>query len=518
MVKVAKERGKVTNEKYEFFLVKQKDGKLLKIFYDSQQGICYQILMKYGWSEKKSIYKESFEYFYVLEELDEKIHIFCQDICGDIILCTLEGQGWKHKTLLHMKYDIIMPIHIRALFSLQDIHLLYNVVDKHTYSEMLVHQVAKDGVLWSCPQIIFKLDCYSRVYYRICQECKSNIILLSTMLAGVYQLISRSFHIIEGRWGKEEVIYMSPLPYIDFTFCLEENRKHYLFITQDDHVNRVIYQYKEVGLQKNTILFQYEKINSCTLILYNRVLWALWICDNKIYGCFSTDYGKNFSNPRVYRHFDKELPVKVLYQEYLADNQNNYFINEIYVMNVNGQEQLLLPELLEAPIDTEVENNKDLEHKVENSIFKKEELKKYFSKVKVLKREKEELELKLNQAYEELRTLKEDIQYEKSQISNLKYKFYIEKEKLKSYINDNDMLRRRNSFLEQKILLSDKEKILVEKKLDEKEKENEYLKQQINVKSAGDLSDAEEIKTRNENEIPKNARFSLIKWLFDDEL
>lgn len=518
MVKVAKERGKVTNKKYDFFLVKQKDGKLLKFCYDSQQGICYQILMKYGWSEKKSLYKESFEYFYVLEEGNGKIHIFCQDICGDLILCTLEGQGWKHKTLLHMKYDIITPIHIRAFFCSQDIHLLYNVVDKHTYSEVLVHQVAKNGVLWSCPQIISKLDCYSRVYYRICQDCKSNIILLNTMVAGVYQLISRSFHIIEGRWGKEEVIHMSLLPYIDFTFCVEENRKHYLFITQDDHVNRVIYQYKEVGLQKNTILFQYEKINSCTLILYNRVLWALWICDNKIYMCFSTDYGKNFSSPRVYMHFDKVLPVKVLYQEYLADKQNNHFINEIYAVNVNGQEQLFLPELLEASIDTEVEKNKNFEHKVENSTFKKEELKNYFSKVKILKREKEELELKLKETYEELRTLKEDMQYEKNQISNLKYKFYNEKEKINIYMYDNDILKKKNSCLEQMLLQKDKEKILMEKKLDEKEKENENLKQQMNVKSAEDLSDTEEAKTRNENQIPKHVRFSLIKWLLDDEV
>lgn len=326
----------MTNKKYECYLVKQKDGALLKFCYDSQRGIYYQILIKQIWSEKKSIYKESFEYFYVLEEWNGRIHVFCQDICGNLILCTLEGKEWKYKILLHMKYDVIMPIYFRAFFYSDDIHLLYNIVDKHTYSEVLVHQIAKNGVQWSSPQIITKLD-YYRFPYRIYQYCKSNLVLLNTMLAGVYQLTSRNFHIIEGRWGKQEVIHKSLLPYIDFTFCVEENRKHYLFITQDDQVNRVIYQYKEIGLQKNIILFQHEKIDSCLLRLSNKILWALWICGNKLYGCISTNYGQNFSSPRIYRHFDKGLPAKVFYQEYSANKQNVYTSHEIYAMNLNGE-------------------------------------------------------------------------------------------------------------------------------------------------------------------------------------
>ncbi len=68
------------------------------------------------------------------------------------------------------------------------------------------------------------------------------------------------------------------------------------------------------------------------------------------------------------------------------------------------------------------------------------------------------------------------------------------------------------------LLQKDKEKILMEKKLDEKEKENENLKQQMNVKSVENLSNLKEAKTKNENTFPKHVRFSLIKWLLDDEI
>jgi len=234
-------------------------------------------------------------------------------------------------------------------------------------------------------------------------------------------------------------------------------------------------------------------------MLYNEILWALWICDNKLYGCFSKDYGQNFSNYKIYKLFDNILPKKVVYQEYLENNNNNFFINEIYVMNLNGDIQLFLHEILDTSEESKLQKNKSLFKKNERLNLKKKNSKIHFEKIEIIKKEKVELQLKLNKAYEELKALSEDIKYEKSQVSNLKYKFYSEKEKLKSYINDN-------------------EKILTEKKLAEKEKENEKLKQQMTHECIENLSDSEEDKIKDKNNIPKHVRFSLIKWLFDDEL
>lgn len=506
----------MSNEKYDYYLIKQKDGRLLKFCYDNQLGIYYQTLIKQRWSEKQSIYKESFSHFYVLGDKNGSINVFCQDICGNIILCILEERKWNYKILLHMKYDIIMPIYIRTFFSSDNIHLLYNIVDKRTYSEKLVHQFSNDGINWSYPQIVTKLD-YYRFPYRIFQDCKSNLAILNTMLAGVYQLTSRNFHAIEGNWGKEEVIHTSLLPYIDFTFCVEENRKHYLFITQDDQINRVIYQYKEIGLQKNTVLFQNEKIDSCLLVLSNNILWALWICENKLYGCLSTNYGQNFSSPRVYQYFDKKLPVKVFYQEYSENNENMYIAREIYVINLNGEEELFLQELLENSVATEVDDNGNLKTKVQDRDCEIKELKDCFNKFKILKEEKEELKERFKSAEIELRRLNETIEYQKNQISRLQYQFYKEKEKNKLYMQDNNRLKEKNDYLERKLLLKDKEKISLEKKLTENRKENESLKQQLNLMKIENLHDLERTLKKSNNESPRQAKFSLVNWLFNDE-
>ena len=92
----------MTNGKYIYFFVKEKKGGLLKFSYDRKLGIYYKILRGEKWSEEKGVYKDSFEYFYVLEDERGIINLFCQDISGDIILCKLENEKWTYKTILYI--------------------------------------------------------------------------------------------------------------------------------------------------------------------------------------------------------------------------------------------------------------------------------------------------------------------------------------------------------------------------------------------------------------------------------
>ena len=98
----------------------------------------------------------------------------------------------------------------------------------------------------------------------------------------------------------------------------------------------------------------------------------------------------------------------------------------------------------------------------------------------------------------------------------MQYQFYKEKEKFKSCTNDKDILKEKNSYLENKLLLKDKEKASIEKKLAEKEKENESLKQQIDIIRDQNLFNSEKSIKESINDSSKQARFSLIKWMFDD--
>lgn len=474
------------NKKYDYFLVRNKDKKLVRFSYNIGLGIYYQIFINKKWSEKKTVYKESFEYFYLIEDFNHNINIFCQDICGDIIICTLEGREWKYKTLFYMKYNVITPIEVKGFFYKDKVNILYNIVDKYSNLEVLVHQSYNKLKKWTAPEIITKLDCHSNLSYDISQNYKYNVILINTMSSGIYKLISRTFNISRNSWGKEKIIYISRLPYIDFSFCISENRSHYLIITEENQLNIVIYQYremklnKETRLQKNIILFEQEKVDSCVIMLLDKVLWALWISNSKLYGCFSTNNGQDFSNPVVYRTFDNIVPVKAYYQEYIGDKENSYINNEIYVFNFNEEVHLFLNELLENQVILEEDNdnnslitnlkdiiyeNKSINYKGENLDYKDKKVQECCKKVESINIEKEKLQKKLKVANgeikklnEEIKILNETINKQKTQISNLQYKFYKEKDKINIGIKENSILEEKNNYLKNKLLLKDKEK------------------------------------------------------------
>lgn len=525
----------MNDQKYNCFLVMSTKKNLLRFSYSTSLGIYYQVFINGKWLDKKIIYKESFENFYVIEDFKGNINILCQDVCGDVILCTLDEKDWKYKTLLYMKHNETMPIKVKAFFSRDKIHLLYNFIDNNKDLEKIVYQPYEELNKWASAEDIIKVDCYSSLSYYISQSYKYSVILINTMSFGIYKLSSRVLDLSKNIWGKEIVIYISRLPYIDFSFCVVENRSHYLIITEENKLNVVIYQYKEIlldkemELQKNIILFEEEKVDSCIIMTLDKVLWALWISNKKLYGCFSTNNGQDFSNPEVYKIFNNKMPTKVCYKEFTGEEENKYRDNEIYISNYKGEVHLFLDELLDAQVALDIDNinklstnfndidykdrdinHKDIECNSKSLNYTNREVKDYcmelesFNIEKLQKKLKDQTE-KIIKLDNEIKILNDNISKQKNQLSNLQYKFNKEKERLSISIKENNMLKEKNDYLENKLLLKDKEKVSIEERLLEKNKENESLRQEINERKFNN-------KDKNRGE-----KFSIKKWIFDNK-
>lgn len=516
----------MNEKKYNCFLVKDTEKNLLKFSYNTKFGIYYEKSINGKWQEKEVVYKESFENFYVMEGYDGSINIFCQDVCGDIILCTLEENLWEYKTILYMKHNEITPIEVKAFFSRKKMHFLYNLINEKDDIEMIIHQSCKGLSNWTSSEMLINIDCYSSLNYYISQSYNSCVMLINNIKEGIYKLSSRVFNLYKNLWEKEIVIYISRSPYKDFSFCVLENRSHYLIVTEENDLDILIYQYKdiltdkEIEMQKNIILFEHERIDSCIVLNLDNILWALWISDKKLYGCFSKNNGQDFSNPLVYKSFDNIMPEKANYKEFIHE-ENKYIDNEIYIFNHNGEVYLFLYELLLPQITLDINNSnkyisceyissennninyKDIEDKSKNSISKIKEVKGNFTKFEVFNIEK--LEEKIKEQNEKIRKLNNDIVNQENQLLSLKYKLNKEKEKVFIINEENNTLKEKKEYLEKKMLLKDKEKLSIESKLVEKNKENEYLKQRIN-----------EINS-NKKDKSKGEKFSIKKWIFDNK-
>jgi hypothetical protein len=493
---------------------------MLKFCYDKKLGIYYQEFFDGIWTEIKVAYKECFNNFYVFQVQEECIYILCQDICGDIILCTLENKECKKRVLLHMRQNIITPLYIRAFVCMDSFHLLYSLIDRYNKYELLIHQNLINNTKWSTPRILTSLDDYNTAPFYMTQDNNSTL-LLYTSFSDTHKLIVRKFYGAENRWEKEVTVYESDLPYLDYSLIYESNRIHYLFITQEEKINKVIYGFSEEENFNNFEMFCEKRIESCLLLLRNKVLWILWVCDYKLYGCYSLDNGKSFSEPIIYGCFETSLPIKIFYQEFLENNENYFALNQTYVMNSNVIGQFFLEKLLDTIPMSELTEEEYIENILEDkncSINElKEHLRNLYKRVEILKTEKSEIELALKNSKGEITNLTEAFEKKENEISFFREELKTQKDKEKFYLKDNKKLKEENNSLEQKLIEKNREKTLMEKKLSSKDHENTILKQQAESIKQQLAAFIEETSERIKNKKNEKEKFSIIKWLFDDE-
>lgn len=377
---------------YNDFLIRKKDRSLLRFSYDDEHGIYYEEINKRE-TKKNIVYKEIFRYFYVTEDMNENVNVICQDICGDIILCIFINGSWKYKTLFYIKYNFITPINVKGFFLKRDFKVLYYL---DSDSKNLFFNDNSNNY----PIAIYSENNCMNINFNILKVNNKAFVIINTTSLGIYKLLLKEFSIKDNNFIRNKIIYISKNQYIDYSYSINENQIHFLIIDNEHKKNSIIYTKSNIKNEKNShediILFEGEStISSCLIIQIKEVLWALWISENKLYGCYSLNSGEDFAEPLIYMDLTEKFIKKI---DLIEGNKNK----EIYVIEKNGHLNLFLEELLED------KNNIDIDYKEisYSPIIKNSEL---------------------NTTNDEIKKLKEIVNKQRSQILNLEYKLYSEK-------------------------------------------------------------------------------------------
>ena len=153
------------------------------------------------------------------------------------------------------------------------------------------------------------------------------------------------------------------------SFCIRNNKVHSLIVIDEDKRKSIIYKNniidKDEQLQREIILFQDKDISSCLILELDNSIWALWISEKKLYGCYSLDLGENFSNPSIYSYIIEDIR-KI---QFIEGEENK----EIYIKEINGKIILFLEELLKdkKPLNT-IPKEKEIVYnlkEIENSVL-----------------------------------------------------------------------------------------------------------------------------------------------------
>lgn len=373
---------------YNDIIIKTKDKDLLKFSYDDEIGIFYETINNNKKSKKNIILKQSFKYFYVTEDFNRNVNLICQDIIGNITLCILEDDTWKFKTLFCIKHNFIMPINVKGFYLNKDFKFLFNSDND------LKNIYFKDKFNTSLEKIYSENNNID-IDYSILEGSNYISLIIHSISFEMYKLVLKSFKKDENTWSENKIIYITNHPYVDTSYCITNNIVHFLIAVNEEKTKSIIYKNinldKNEKLQRETIIFENENISSCLIIKLKEVLWALWISDNKLYGCYSINFGEDFSKPLVYKILKEENIKKVSYIE-------NYENKEIYINENNDCINLFLEEILNNEFLLEI-NYKEISYKL---------------------KEKEEI----NIFNKEIKKLKEIVNKQRSQIMKLEDKLY----------------------------------------------------------------------------------------------
>ncbi|MGG7057317.1 hypothetical protein ACQPUZ_03390 [Clostridium tertium] len=370
-------------------LIKTKDRRLLRFSYDDKYGIYYEEINKKE-TKKNIVYKESFRYFYVTEDMNRNVNVICQDIRGDIIICIFMDGSWKYKTLFYIKYNFITPINVKGFFLERNLKIIY-YLDSDSKNLYL-----NDSSNYST--IIYSENNGLDIRFNILQENNKAFVILNSTSYGIYKLILKEFSIEDKGFIRDKIIYISRNQYIDYSYSISKNQIHFLMVVNEEKKKSIIYKkINIVGGKKfyeDIILFENEKITSCLIIELKGFLYALWISENKLYGCYSLSSCEGFSEPFIYMDLGEIFIKKI---ELIEENKNK----EIYVMESNGDINLFLEDLIEDRHTLDIDYKEIAYSSTQNS--------------------------ELNSANEEIKNLKEIVNKQRSQILNLEYKLYSEK-------------------------------------------------------------------------------------------
>lgn len=377
----------MSSEFYNDVLIKTKYEDLLRFSYDDRYGIYYENINKEE-IKKNIVYKKSFKYFYVTEDINGNVNVICQDLCGDIILCVSINGSWKYKTLFYMKYNFITPINVKGFFLEKDLKIIY-YLDNDTKN--LYFNEGSNNY----PNKIYSENNCLDIKFNILKDNNRAFVIVNSISLGIYKLILKEFNTKEKVFKKDKVIYIAKNQYIDFSYLISRDKVHFLIIVNEDKKNSIIYKKINIVDEKifyeDIILFENKKITSCLIIELNKALYALWISENKLYGCYSLNLGEDFSEPIVYMDL-REVFIKKI--QLIEENKNK----EVYVLESDGHINLFLEDIIKDNYTLDI-NYKEISYiQTKNS--------------------------GLNINNEEITKLKKFVNKQKSQILNLEYKLY----------------------------------------------------------------------------------------------
>ncbi|WP_026486156.1 hypothetical protein [Caldanaerobius polysaccharolyticus] len=295
------------------------------IFYISDSTLFYKKIQNSAVAEVKLI-KEPVLYYDVDLDMEDNIHLIATLHSGEIMYFVYTKSGWKSTSLYKFntssqKYG---PIAIKKIKHY--LHVIYSAKNTFDASWFFAHH-RWDGAQWEANTLL-KLHSPDP-YFDIASNYNNDIyIIFEDISSGITNGYFSSFHPHINKWSSPIQFASNILPHSSKMYIDNENTIHFLWQSHDG----IYYKKKfQGGWPKNTWsdvkkITSYNKPCNPVIMKIRFSMWIVWIQENDLCCCMSSDMGTTWSNPFKYQAIDRDFYVA----RYIENSKSKFDARYVY--------------------------------------------------------------------------------------------------------------------------------------------------------------------------------------------
>jgi len=280
------------------------DGKWWHFFIKPFYGLCYRKKEGGRFLHFEVLLSDACEDFCAISA-GGKLHIICQDKCGNIIHLSYDGSDWHKVTLLTSKAERPYPKHFRLLSMSGYLNLFYVISYKEKH--MLIHQIL--GMEDRSPTVVDHI-CLSQPPFLAATHSGTEMTLLYENEHGVSGI--RQF-----RWSQKTFGGFVPLNpvagcKVRSLYVEPDDRMLYAgFVTMAEVTNLVVFEKRQgEDFSEPVTVYLDCPIDATPIFCKNEEkLYLVWKEKGSIMSSFSIDGGLKWSKPIRYMKGASLVPI-----------------------------------------------------------------------------------------------------------------------------------------------------------------------------------------------------------------
>lgn len=312
------------------YILKNSNNEILYFYYGLEKSIYYTKYENGYLLDAVKIIEQVEDNFTVDFYKTGEIYLICQSLTGDIILCKEENGTFIKRNIF--KLDILRryKTFFQTLVNDTDMTLVYNLPIENSRNELLVKKHIGYEQRWSDALNIDSFTPFNLSLFKT-QKIKDDHMIV------LYQKRERENilgyrELTQNKVTSFNIFHKTPNQIIDQSFLATNNSIHFLYVIKNIFSSQIVYRYRdENGFSRPFILFEGNKIRSCSLGIIKGVLYAFWVIGSNLFFVTSNDGGRTFSNTPKNNRLISLNSRKIDFISFNKTQDNEFIFNELYV-------------------------------------------------------------------------------------------------------------------------------------------------------------------------------------------